>query len=256
MQLLLRQPVLLFVSVAVVLIASNLIGYKLASYTAVNDDHRRHEHISGLREGLFVLLGLLLGFTVAMVLPRYDERRDLVGEEAHAIDTLQLRSDLLPEPQRSKSTDLLQQYVGARLDFARATMLDASALEKTVLQTHILQQQLWSEAVAVGAQDHTAVMAAYLKALDDMIGVAEKRLGAFESRVPEAVWVIILLVAAFQSFVAGYSLPQKFWLSHLVAPLIIAVVVGLIADLDDPHTGLVRVSQASMERLARNMTHQ
>jgi hypothetical protein len=35
-----------------------------------------------------------------------------------------------------------------------------------------------------------------------------------------------------------------------VTPLVVAVVIGLIADLDDPYTGLIRVEQNSMNRLA------
>ena len=254
MALFLRQPWFLFLAVSLLLIAGNLAGYKLAVSTSVNEDNHRHEHITGLREGLFVLLGLLLGFTVAMVLPRFDQRRGLVDEEAHAIQETWLRADLLPEQQRGKSMDLMRQYVTVRRDFADQTLANQESIDRTAQQTRVLQEQLWSQAVEAGKRDPTAVAAAYLRSLDDMIGVADKRLSAFENRVPRAVWIIILLVAAFQSFVSGYSLRQKFWLSHIVAPVIIAVVVALIADLDDPRTGLIRVDQASMNRVVMQIS--
>ena len=254
MTLFLREPWFLFVALCILLIAANLVGYKLASSTSVNDDDHRHEHITGLREGLFVLLGLLLGFTVAMVLPRFDERKDLVDEEAHAIETTWLRMALMPEQQRDKSMELMRQYVTVRRDFAAQTLGDASSVSHNMQQTRALQEQLWFQATEEGKHDQSAVADSYLRALDEMFGVAEKRLSAFESRVPGAVWIIILLVAVFQSFVSGYSLRQRFWLSHVVAPLVIAVVVGLIADLDDPHTGLIRVDQASMDRVVRQIS--
>jgi hypothetical protein len=49
----------------------------------INGDSQHHEHITGLRDGLFILLGLLLGFTVAMVLPLFDQRSQLVADEAN-----------------------------------------------------------------------------------------------------------------------------------------------------------------------------
>lgn len=85
MTFLLNHPWLLFLTVAIVLFASSLVGYRLALTTHIDDDSHHHEQINTLREGLFVLLGLLLGFTVAMVLPRFDERRQLVIDEANAI---------------------------------------------------------------------------------------------------------------------------------------------------------------------------
>ena len=254
MTLLLRQPWFLFIAVSILLVGANLVGYKLASSTAVNEDHHRHEHITGLREGLFVLLALLLGFTIAMVLPRFDQRRGLVDEEAHAIDMTWLRAELLPEGQRDKSMKVIRQYVTVRHDFADQNLGDPGSVTRNIQQTRALQEQLWSQAIEVEKQDQTAVVAAYLRALDEMIGIADKRLSAFESRVPQEVWIIILLIAVFQSFVSGYSLRQRFWLSHIVAPVVIAVVMALIADLDDPRTGLIRTDQGSMNRILNQIS--
>ena len=101
MRFLLDNPWLVFVAVSVALITSATVGHRLALATHVNEDSHQHEHITGLREGLFILLSLLLGFTVAMVLPRFDERTLLVVDEANAIGTTMLRAETLPEPHRT-----------------------------------------------------------------------------------------------------------------------------------------------------------
>jgi hypothetical protein len=67
-----------------------------------------------------------------------------------------------------------------------------------------------------------------------MIDVAEKRLAAFENRVPMTVWLIIFLVAVFQSFATGFSLKRWFWFSLVMTPLVVAAVMALLADLDSP----------------------
>jgi FtsH-binding integral membrane protein len=256
MNFILREPWIFFVCVAAALFVSTLVGFRLASATSVNEDTHRHEHISGLREGLFVLLGLLLGFTIAMVLPRFDQRRDLVAEEAHAIGTVWLRAQLLPEPQRSKSEQLLREYVDVRRSFAGETLENPTQLDRTIQQTNAIQDELWKQALQVAQQNQTAIVASYVQGLNEMIGVSEKRLAVFENRVPEAVWIIILVVAVFQSFITGYSLKRKIWLSLIVTPLVMALVMALIVDLDDPHTGLIRIQQNSMNRLASELNGQ
>jgi hypothetical protein len=191
-----------------------------------------------------------------MVLPRFDQRRDLVAEEAHAIGTAWLRAQMLPEPQRSKSLQLLRQYGDVRKTFAGETLGNQVALDCTIQQTDTVQDELWEQAVEVAKQNQTAVVASYVQALNEMIGVADKRLADFENRVPAAVWIIILVVAAFQSFITGYSLKRKIWLSLIVTPLVIALVMALIADLDDPHTGLIHIHQNSMNRLVHELNRQ
>jgi hypothetical protein len=246
MSSLLNHPWLLFLVVAVVLFGSSLAGYRLALVTRINEDSHHHEQVNSLREGLFVLLGLLLGFTVAMVLPRFDERRQLVVDEANAIGTTMLRAEMLPEPERSKSLELLRQYAVVRHDAATV------GPEQSLQPTKALQAQLWQQTVSVAQQSQTAVIGAYILTLNDMIDVSEKRLSAFENRVPKSVWMIIIIVAIFQAFAGGFSLKRKLWFSLLSAPLVIAVVMALIADLDSPYTGLIHVEQNAMERLVKD----
>jgi hypothetical protein len=251
---LLDKPLLVFISVCIALFTSASLGYRIALSTRINEDSHHHEHITGLREGLFVLLALLLGFTVAMVLPRYDQRNQLVIDEANAIGTTMLRAEILPEPQRGRSLELLREYVTVRRDFARQTLLDRSSLDRETQQTNALQRQLWQEMVAATEQKPTAVVVTYLQALNSMIDIAEARLAAFENRIPITVWLIIFLVAAFQSFTIGFSLKRRFWFSLVMTPLVIAVVMALVADLDSPHTGMISIHQSSMERLVHDVT--
>src|SRR5271169_840724 len=108
---LLDKPWFVFMAVCIALFTSAVLGYRLAVSTRINEDSHHHEHITGLREGLFILLGLLLGFTVAMALPRFDQRSQLVVDEANAIGTTMFWAEMLPEPQRGKALDLLREYV-------------------------------------------------------------------------------------------------------------------------------------------------
>jgi hypothetical protein len=63
----------------------------------------------GLRDSLFVLVSLLIGFTFSMALSRYDQRRQASIDEANAIGTTVLRARLLAEPESSRAVELLRQ---------------------------------------------------------------------------------------------------------------------------------------------------
>jgi hypothetical protein len=255
MTFLVDEPWVLFITVCIALLTASFLGYRLAFSTRINEDSHHHEHITSLREGLFIFLGLLLGFTVAMVLPRFDQRRDLVNEEAEAIASLILRTQILPEPERGKIMQLLREYVVVREGFARNTLLNQVALNRETQRTKALQEQLWQQVIAVTRDNENPVMASYMQSANDVVDVADKRLAAFEKRVPKTVWLIIFVVAAFQSFVTGYSLKRKFWLPLAVTPVMVAMMMTLIADLDSPRTGLIHVEQTSMERLLSDVTH-
>ena len=253
MTFLLDKPWLVFVTVFVALFTSAVLGFRLSLFTQINEDSHHHEHLTGLREGLFILLGLLLGFSIAMVLPRFDQRTELVVEEANAIGATLSGAELLPEPERGKILELLREYVNARRDFSRQTLLDRAALDRETQRTKALQRQLWQQIVTARRENETAVIQTYAMPLGRMIDAAEKRLAAFENRVPITVWLIIFLVAVFQSFTLGFSLKRWFWFSLVMTPVVVAVVMALLVDLDSPHTGGIGVEQNSMERVSRDV---
>lgn len=248
-----REPWGLFILLVVLLSGAAVAGYRFAAATRVNDIGHLHEQITGLRDGLFVLEGLLLGFTIAMVLPRFDHRQDLVVEEASAIRTAILRAEVIPEPQRSQTMELLRQYVAVRKDFANVGLITPAALARNSERTTALQDQLWRLSSGVAQQNQSALMSSYMTSLNDMINVSDQRLAYLEHRVPSEVWIVIILVGAFQSFVAGYTLKQKFWLSLVITPVVVALVVTLIVDLDSPRSGFIHIEQNSMERLSNSV---
>ena len=94
----LDHPFLLAMCLFVLLMAVVDTGFRLAVLTGANLDDDSREQIAASRDSLGILLSFMLGFTLAMALPRFDLRKHLVMEEANAIGTTSLRAGLLPEP--------------------------------------------------------------------------------------------------------------------------------------------------------------
>jgi hypothetical protein len=241
-------PLWLFAFLLIVLTGVVEVGFRLTQRAAPDVDPERHEQIVGTRNDIAILLSLLLGFTLAMVLSRFDLRKQLVVDEANAIGTTNLRAAMLPEPSRSKAQELLRQYTEARLDFSKSEM-NSGTFQAALKRSKQAQTDLWQQSVVVAQQSPTPITALFVQSLNETIDLDAKRLAALENRVPGAIWGTLALLALMTCLMVGYSQRERFIPAMLVPPLMIAIVMSLVADLDTPGTGLIRVGQSSLERL-------
>ena len=100
--------------VLAVLVVASEIGYRAGSRKREMPESDR-SLMSGTGAAMLGLLGLLLGFTLAMAIGRWDERRDIIVNESNAIGTLALRAGFLEEPLRDELRETLHEYTDARI---------------------------------------------------------------------------------------------------------------------------------------------
>ena len=118
-----------------------------------------------------------------------------------------------------------------------------------------IQKQLWEGLMEVTANDRSAISASYMKFSQSNNRSSEKRLSSLENRIPRSVWLLIFSVSIIAAFARGLTLAGRFWLTLLLAPLTIALVAALIADLDTPSSGFIRLDQRAMQRLKTDISH-
>jgi hypothetical protein len=223
-------------------------GYRIGIKFRIGDDQDRKEQINAVAEGLFVLLSLLLSFTLTMAVSRYDHRRDLVVREADAIGTTYLRAATLGQPHQGNVEQLLRSYVDARIDFF-ATGFPPDQVEQAVKDSQRLQQELWENLVAVSQRDRTSVTVAFMNSLNEVIDLDSQRVAALQNRIPARVWTLIIIVALIALFTRGLTVKRRFWLTLALGPITVAIAAGLIADLDNSGSGFIRVDQGPLYQL-------
>jgi hypothetical protein len=232
------------VGLAVVLIAGE-IGWQLG----MRAEGRGGENMATLEGAVLGLLALIIGFTFAMALARFEARRDAVVNEANAIGTTALRARLLPEPQRAEALKLLREYVQIRLDIVTSEL--SLAEHATVVdRSNALQELLWQHAKAVAAKDNAVVPTGlFIEALNQMIDSQGKRLAALRNRIPNSVQLSLFAIAAVASAFAGYASALETRRTRLpvyLLGLVVCAVLVLILDLDRPTAGFIKVSQQPM----------
>ena len=249
---LVEHPWLLFPVLFLTLAFMEETGFRLrVAHQDIDEDRQRL--IESARDALVVLLSLLLGFSLPMALEHYEQRRQLMIEEANAIATAQQRSDLLPEPFRSKTRELLKEYVDARVEFGDP-QLDSASIAASVGRAERLQAEMWQQSVASLQKELTFVTPLVEQAVGSLGELGEQRIAAEEKRIPGTIWLILALISAMTCFIIGYSLRRRWALAAFLFPLSVAVVFSLLSELDNPRTGVIHVEQQSIKRLQTHLT--
>lgn len=229
-------------------VALTEIGFRLEYRFQMQQDDNKHKQIEETRNQIAVLLSLLLGFTLSMALSRFDHRKELVVDEANAIGTTYLRAQMLSEPARTQSMDLVRRYADVRTSWLNAKD-PIAARNAAIAESTSIQNQLWQIAVPLAQQAPSPIISIYAQTLNDLIDLHEKRVAAGANRIPSTIWAMLILLGAVTCLVVGLGQRRRVIISMTVPPLMIAVVMALIADIDTPRRGSITVSQGSLVRL-------
>lgn len=200
------------------------------------------------------LLGLLIGFTFSMATTRYDLRKSLEEEEANAIGTEYARLDFLPAEDASRLQSLLRQYTDLRIRFY--TTRDRADLQRVNVDTARMQNQLWAT-VSAGAKLQASPLSALVSSgMNDVLNSQGYTQAAWWNRIPLAAWSLMFLIAVLANLLLGYGMHGKTLLLSVVLPLAVSISFLLIADIDSPRGGVIRIRPQNLHALAASLKTQ
>ncbi len=207
--------------------------------------------------GPFVAATLsLLAFMLAMVFntveSRHNELKHVVLDEANAIGTAYLRTDLLPEPDRDELRQLLHDYAALRIEAVESGQEEQ--VQRAIERSQELQGILWSRAAALAEERPTPTSALFVQAVNELIDLHETRLTVgLRYRLPGLVWGVLiglaLLAHAMGGYATGLSGSRRLVPITLSTALAFSVVLVLIVSLDRPFHHLSDVTQAAIPGL-------
>ncbi|MCW0207852.1 hypothetical protein WHX56_29215 [Achromobacter veterisilvae] len=235
----------------IVFLAIIELGFRLGRKHRKPSDETHKTHIGALQTALLGLLALLLGFTFAMSVTRFETRKNLVLEEANAIGNAYWRSQLLPPAARAPIAALLVEYTTTALDFHDADN-DSARQAAAGAASRRIERQIRSTAASVLESPPSISTIMFIQAINEMAQVNEKRRVALENHVPEPVFYLLFIVTsgamAFIAYGTGLQKRRRLISTGLFATLI-SLVLTFILDVDQPSSGVITVSQESMLRM-------
>jgi hypothetical protein len=246
---------LLLCAIAVFLIALE-VGYRLGRRRQDKTDEPDKSHTNALQGATLGLLALLLGFTFAMAVSRFDNRKTVIMEQANAIGTAELRSRLLPAAYAEKAAPLFRDYVADWLQY-RSAGSDVGTIKAAEGSAFRIEAQLWDIARDATAEDpHSIPAGLFSAAMNEVIDMHERRHRSLLDRVPEAVILLLFAVAVLALGQVAYSSGlsgRRRQIANIIFAFIIALVLVIILDVDRPRRGFIQVSQDSMLRLQESL---
>ena len=248
----------LFAATILVVMGAIEGGYRLGHARHRRSRDERESPVSAIAGATLGLAAFMLAFTFGIVSERYFAKRVLVREDAVAIRTAWQRSDFLPGTDRAEAADLLREYVDLRVTFAEASTLDPGRLRTVLTETHRIQNRLWDVAVANARKDmNSDVAALYIESLNEVIGIHASRVAlGIQARIPSEIWVVLYCITILGMVGVGYQTGiagSQRSMARLILALAFALVISLIASLDRPDSGVMKVSQQPLIDLRDSM---
>jgi len=221
-------------------LGAHVLRARLTLHESVRDD------FGLVLAATLTLLGLIIGFSFSMATTRYDQRKNLEEAEANAIGTEWVRADLLPAADTAKVRALLKEYTEQRLlnyktrDLERVREIDA--------RTAQLQAELWSAIRPAAKASPTPVMALVVSGMNDVLNSQGYTQAAWWNRIPPAAWILMTLIAMCSNVLVGYRIHdfKRETALLMVLPLVVSISFLLIADIDSPRSGLIRVNPQNL----------
>ena len=205
---------------------------------------------------MFAIMGLVLAFTYASGVSRFDARKAAVMNEANALGTAFHRADLVAEPGRTELRKIL-------LEYARTRAFDPADVRTNEERTAILKislaslEKLWPATKDIVEQGKPGPIEVSLVAgINVVIDAHTIRLTAVLDTLPKVVVWMLLFIAAAALAVAGYNAGIQGRMSRWRMSAFALVLTGLmlvILDFDRPNEGFVIVKNSSIKAVVAGM---
>jgi len=216
--------------------------------------HTNGESTAGLApvEGaIFGLMGLLLAFTISGALQRFDDRRQLVLQEATAVTAAYDRLGLFGGDAARELKGKLEDYVRARVglyrmrhDFLLWHRMEEFSREQ---QNQLVQLKdgLWNAAVAACPKsDYQPACSLALPALNSVFEVARLRAGAAEKHPPQIIYAMLFGLGLGCSLLAGFGMAAsaaRSWMHMILFAGTLTVALYIVTDMEYPRLCLIRI---------------
>jgi hypothetical protein len=247
-----NYSLLVFVLSFITLWFSSWIGRYFLSKKYQLDEESR-EHLSVILAATLTLLGLIIGFSFSMATSRYDTRKNNEEAEANAIGTEFLRADLLPKADAARIRMLLRSYLEQRILFHDTP--DGPELLRINYRISQLQTELWSIVLVPATTQPTPIVALAVSGMNDVFNSQGYTQAGLWNRIPIAAWVFMATIAIGCNLLVGYGSRIKSARSILLPflPLIVSIAFMLIAEIDTPRHGIIRVKPLNLISLAESL---
>ena len=247
-------PTILVVTVFVVLVAIE-IGFRIGRWRRDTQTGlaESEAQLSAMTGAHLALLAFIMAFSFSMASGHYQDRRELIMDDANAIGTAHLRAQLIDAPEARRIETALLEYLQVRS--AVKTLDDAPHM---ISESERLQDAMWQDAsTLVQRQAPNITHSLLIQSLNEVFDIHEQRIAAgLKKRIPQSLWLFLAALLTLAMLGIGYFSGAKGNRNPIASTglaLSFSLVLLLIADLDRPTGGTLRADQGPMLMLLERL---
>jgi hypothetical protein len=206
-----------------------------------------------IRGAILTLLSLIIGFSFSVAINRYDQRKNYEVAEANAIRMEYVRADLLPPAEAARVRALLRVYLDQRVLFYNTRR--SRQFQQIDATTTQLETDMWEVVKAPPAVQPTPFTVLAVSGLNEVLNSQGYTQGAWLYRMPKEAWILMAVIAIVCNLMIGYDSGRTGakGVLFLVLPLIVSISFFLIADIESPRGGIIRVHPDNLISLSQSL---
>lgn len=215
---------------------------------------KQHEVGGFLYGALAVIYGILLAFVVFVVWTSYQSASDAVSSEADQLVDLLRLSPAFPPETRAAIRHGLRQYTNSVVGREWPAMRDGR--ESPEVEREI--EGLWKIYLdpGPGVSRESAVLLESLDRMGRLADARRARLSKSASRIPAALWMLLLgggsIMILFTYFFGIRNVRAQMLMTAALASQI-AFILFLIAAIDRPYDGVMRIDTKPFRRVVERL---
>jgi hypothetical protein len=147
----------------------------------------------------------------------------------------------------------LAKYTEQRILFYETRQ--AQQLQRVNADTAQLQAELWSTVTGPATSQPTAVNALTLSGMNDVLNSQGYTQAAWWNRIPTSAWGLMVMIALACNLLIGYCIHRTGMEAavFLVLTVVVSLSFFLIADIDSPRGGIIRVNPQNLLSLSQSL---
>ena len=211
------------VSVSVLLAVAGLVIVQRLMPLEVREAHTAA--IGIIYAALYVMFGMMVGFSAYLVLGKYISSQSVVESEAGSVEELYWLSENLPEPEQTQIQDLAISYARVTMDEEWPLMEQGQTSPRAAALADELRRS-----VQGFEPDNSAEQALYAQGLErihDLDEDREVRILHVREGIPPILWLVLISLGT-NTIVFTYFVGMKSYRLHILTVAALAGAIALI----------------------------
>ena len=239
---------LLLAFMSVGLILSAFLG-KIAWGKRVRHDADFSDELKIVLGGTLSLFGLLMGFLLTFAISGHNTRMAAEENEAIVIGNAFQRTSLLEAAYQPQAEQMLKDYLALRINYFSTDNDDKRTAIR--MESIRIQTQMWRYVSKIAKDNPTPVIVMVLESCNDLYTAQQKTMSSWRHQIPGIAWALLIRFAVCSNFMIGYNIRGKVGSNVLICtmPLITALALFMIAEIDVPGKGLIHVEPDNLRSI-------